>query len=247
MPNLTFCYIVKGNLTTIFRFTPIAHHTFASVNIQVDTEPPPQKASVPCTADNPSVTPLTRERVSRPEKLINMELKKGLYGTIGLAALVLFSSNKKENTCQLYNEQIAAMAGMEQVSGQHIIGDSLNGKMLLLNFWASYDAQSRMNNYHLVQLSETYKNSQFYNGEGLQVVSISLDRYKSPLKKAIETDGTKNFYHICDFKGTESELAKSFDINRPVNLLLDADGKIVARDFNVEALATALEMLSYNE
>lgn len=139
------------------------------------------------------------------------------------------------------------MAGMEQLAGGRIVEDSLAGKMLLLNFWASWDAQSRMNNYRLVELSETYKDAEFYNGQGLEVVSVSLDRYKSPLKKAIETDGTKNFYHICDFKGTESELAKSFDVNRPVNLLIDSEGKIVARDFNVDALRSALEMLSYNE
>lgn len=173
-------------------------------------------------------------------------ITKKIYVLIGVAiiAIAALSSSKKDTTQQLYADQIEAMSGLDCIDGGELLADSLKGKMIILNFWASYDATSRINNYELVKLSEEYSDKMFHQGVGLEVVSISLDKFKSPLKKAISTDGTENFYHICDFKGLDSELAKSFDVNRPVNLLLDANGTIVARDFNVSTLRSALGMLA---
>lgn len=172
--------------------------------------------------------------------------KTKIYVLVSLAVLAIasLSSSKKDTTQQHYATQIESMAGLECIGGEQLDVDSLNGKMIILNFWASYDATSRINNYDLLKLSEEYSDKVFHQGEGLEVVSISLDKFKSPLKKAISTDGTEKFYHICDYKGLESELAKSFDVNRPVNLLLDSNGTIVARDFNVATLRSALGMLA---
>lgn len=172
--------------------------------------------------------------------------KTKIYLLICVAVLMIasLSSSKKDTTQELYADKLLAMSGLECVGGGQIHADSLSGKMIILNFWASYDATSRINNYELVKLSEEYSKKTFHQGEGLEVVSISLDMFKSPLKKAITTDGTEIFYHICDYKGLESELAKSFDVNRPVNLLLDSKGAIVARDFNVSTLRSALTMLA---
>lgn len=161
-----------------------------------------------------------------------------------VVVVALLSSSKKDTTEQLYSAQIKSISAMNQVDGTPVSSDSLKGKMLILNFWASYDATSRINNFELLKLSDEYRNVSFYNGEGLSVVSISLDKFKAPLRKAIATDGTDCFSHICDYKGVDSELALSFDVNRPVNLLVDADGKIVARDFNVGTLRSALQMMT---
>ncbi len=167
-----------------------------------------------------------------------------IYGSLSLAAIVLLSSGKKETTEQFYNEQIKSLAGCATVGGDTIRLSDVEGKMLIVNFWASYDATSRINSHSLVTLSQEYADAHFFSGEGLGVVSVSLDNYISPLKKAIATDGTDNFLHICDLQGVDSQLAKNFDVNRPVNLLIDADGKIVARDFQVSNLRQTLEMLA---
>lgn len=164
-----------------------------------------------------------------------------------MLAIILLTSTKKETQSQMYVDQIGSMDGMTQVDGAQLHIDSLRGKMLIINFWASYDAQSRINSYQLVQLHKTYSDAQFHKGDGLEVLSISLDTYRSPLKKAIATDGTQDFHHICDFKGKNSALATLFDVYRPVNLLVDADGTVVARDFNVATLRQTLEALSSEE
>lgn len=164
-----------------------------------------------------------------------------------LGIVILLSAAKNDNSEQLMKESLATVYDCELVNGYTLSPDSLKGKMVLLNFWASYDAESRINNYHLVDVSKEYKNAEFCKGEGLEVVSISLDRFKSPLKKAIRMDGTQDFYHICDFKGRNSEVVKYFGVDRPINILIDADGNIVSRDFDLETIEMTLALLSVNK
>lgn len=122
--------------------------------------------------------------------------------------------------------------------------EDLQGKMVLLNFWASYDAQSRMNNYHINELYSTYQNEKFLKGKELVVVSISLDRFKAPLKLAIEQDETMEFKHICDFMGSNGSISTMYNINKPVNILIDGEGRIVNKDVEYSKIERSLAFLS---
>ncbi|GAF05153.1 TlpA disulfide reductase family protein [Saccharicrinis fermentans] len=123
---------------------------------------------------------------------------------------------------------------------------SLQGKMVLIDFWASFDGESRVDNHQKMMLQKKFANSKFYNGEGFVVVSISLDRFKSPLAKAIKEDGLINALHICDYQGAESSIAKSFEVKEPVNYLIDGDGRLVARGSSINKVAESLEYLHRN-
>lgn len=170
--------------------------------------------------------------------------KNSLFCTILLVvATFIFTSSKKENEENIYLDELHTLAKESLVNGQSLSADSLEGKMLILSFWASYDPASRVNNYDLLQLDNRFANSTFNGAGGLKVVCISLDTFKSPMLRAIETDGTGDFFHICDFKGDDSPLAHGFDVNRPVNLLVSPDGRILARDFGTQIIASTLDML----
>ena len=160
------------------------------------------------------------------------------------AGMVFFTSSKKENRLNTYFDELNDLTEQELVGGGKLEADSLKGKMLILNFWASYDPASRINSYELSRIRDQYSGSSFDGGDGLGIVSISLDVFHSPLAKAIEADGVQDFYHICDYKGAQSPLAQSFDVNRPVNLLVSSDGQIVARDFGTSTLNEILAMLT---
>ncbi|MCQ2229354.1 MAG: TlpA family protein disulfide reductase [Bacteroidales bacterium] len=176
--------------------------------------------------------------------MVIRNLKTKTFSLACMTAMVLLSSNKREVGSQIYADEIAKMDGIQEICGDTLHVEDLKNKMLIINFWASYDAQSRMNSYQLIQTLEAYKDASFHNGEGIDVLSISLDKFKSPLKKAIQTDGTSSFHHICDYKGADSDLAKLFEVYKPVNMLIDADGTVIARDFNVETIKSTLEMLA---
>jgi peroxiredoxin len=123
---------------------------------------------------------------------------------------------------------------------------SLKGKMVLIDFWASYDGNSRVDNHQKMILRKKFANSKFHKGEGFVVVSISLDRFKSPLTKAIKEDYFSNALHICDYKGVESPLAKTFKVTSPINYLIDGDGRLVAISSSIEKVSSSLEYLQRN-
>lgn len=105
----------------------------------------------------------------------------------------------------------------------------LKGKMVLIDFWASYDAQSRVENPLKTKMLETYNNQEFLNGKDLVIVSISLDRFETPLNQVILQDNLNVLHHICNFRGRESELVKDFKVAEQMkNYLVDGDGRIVA-------------------
>jgi|ADurb_Cas_01_Slu_FD_contig_111_115538_length_1138_multi_4_in_0_out_0_1 thiol-disulfide isomerase/thioredoxin len=161
-------------------------------------------------------------------------------------AIVLSSATDDFNTRESAATDSIPVIITELIDGTPFNADTLKGKMVVFNFWASYHATSRMNNYLLVELANTYKNRSFYNANGLEVVSISFDRFRSPLKRAIDIDGTESFYHICDYQGNESSLAKSFDISNPINILVDGEGKIIARGFELNEIESTLKLLAQN-
>lgn len=164
---------------------------------------------------------------------------------IGAAAVIILSAAKQESE-ESYTEQIRNISRIPLVSGDTLAPETLDGKLLIVNFWASYDAGSRINNYDLVRLNQSYQNETFFHAEGLEVVSVSLDTYRSQLLKAIEADETQDFLHICDLRGTESELCRAFDVDRPVNILIGTDGRVLVRDIGVEKIESALETLHAN-
>jgi len=153
------------------------------------------------------------------------------------------------------NDNQAAEVGLEPgnkapvfqtdlIDGTPINLEDLEGKMVLLNFWASYDAQSRMNNYYLNDIYSTYQDQAFLNGKELVVVSISLDRFKAPLKLAIAQDETMEFMHICDFMGANGSISMMYNINKPLNILIDGEGRIVKKDVKYSKIEKSLAFLA---
>ncbi len=178
----------------------------------------------------------------RKKRLMN---NKHVLFSLALGAMAaVFTSSKEESKASVYLPELETLCEESLVGGGQIAEDSLRGKMLILNFWASYDPTSRINSYQLVRLGGHYSDKTFEGGNGLQVVCISMDVYKSAMQKAIEADGTEDFFHICDLQGEKSPLARRFDVNRPVNLLVSADGKILARDFGTDMIEGVLSMLA---
>lgn len=132
------------------------------------------------------------------------------------------------------------------ITGESFSMDNLKGKMVLIDVWASYNAPSRVKNYQLDELRDRFSNSGFYNGNGVEVVSISLDRFMTPVKEAIQMDEIQNFYHICDLQGTNNGIAKKFQVSEPVTILIDGDGRIVTKSTSMNKISDALTSLVRN-
>jgi len=126
---------------------------------------------------------------------------------------------------------------MNRPDGTPLKLSDLRGKVLLVDFWASWCGPCRRENPNVVA---AYKK---YHDKGFDVLGVSLDRTKDRWLQAIEKDGL-TWNHVSDLKGWKNEAAKLYGVTSiPSMVLLDAEGKIVARNLRGPALEAKLAEL----
>lgn len=115
---------------------------------------------------------------------------------------------------------------------------NLNGKYVLLDFWASWCPPCRAENPNVVKLYNQYKD------KGFDVYSVSLDDNVDAWKKAVQKDKLDWKNHVSELKSWESNVAKMYKIESiPTTYLLDKSGKIIAKNLRGQELENKLAEL----
>lgn len=123
---------------------------------------------------------------------------------------------------------------MNDRDGKPVKLSDFRGKLLLVDFWASWCGPCRRENPHVVELYHKY------HAKGFDVLGVSLDKTKEPWLQAIEKDGLV-WNHVSDLKGWGNEAAKLYGVSSiPHTVLVDKDGKIIARNLRGEQLTAKL-------
>lgn len=132
--------------------------------------------------------------------------------------------------------------------GKELKLSSLKGKMVLIDFWASWCKPCRQENPVVVAASNIFKDQKFAGGIGFCVFSVSLDQNKDAWIKAIELDGLIWPFHVSDLLGWNSSAALKYGIyGIPTNFLIDGEGVIIAKGLRGNDLHTKLESLRIKE
>jgi peroxiredoxin len=109
------------------------------------------------------------------------------------------------------------------------------GKIVMIDFWASWCRPCRMENPNVLKAYNKY------HGKGFEILGVSLDQDKAKWLDAIKQDGLI-WSHISDLGGWGSQPAKAYGVNSiPATVLVDKEGKIIARNLRGTALEDKLK------
>ena len=135
------------------------------------------------------------------------------------------------------------VAGMEapdialpDTAGQIRRLSDLRGRVVLIDFWASWCGPCRMENPNVVRVYQKY------HDKGFDIYSVSLDNSREKWIGAIKKDGLVWPNHVSDLRGWSSAGGKLYGISSiPATVLVGPDGTVLARNLRGPQLEQKLK------
>ncbi|MRG44379.1 redoxin domain-containing protein [Chitinophaga sp. SYP-B3965] len=186
--------------------------------------------------------------------LVALSEAAGSYTDMATAQTILSSLNKdlqkmdmaKELQQRINAEKLTAVGKPAPAFTQNDVNDKplsltdLKGKVVLLDFWASWCSPCRAENPNMLKQYKIYKD------KGFEILSVSLDSKKEPWVEAIAQDGLP-WLHVSDLKGWSNAAGRLYGVRGvPACYLIDRDGKIIATDVRGEKLNEKLAEIFKN-
>jgi len=133
--------------------------------------------------------------------------------------------------------EVAPEITLPDLDGKMVSLSSTRGKVVLLDFWASWCAPCRKTNPEIVKIYQKFKD------DGFTVFGVSLDNRKVMWEKAIKKQKL-TWINVSDLKGRQNAAARLYKIFKtPATFLLDEKGVIVAKNLHADELGEKIESL----
>lgn len=154
--------------------------------------------------------------------------------------LLKFKKDRAEAKAQqerLAEGKVAPEFSYPTPDGKQKLGpQDFKGKILVLDFWASWCGPCRA---EIPNLKEAYKN---YHDKGVEFFSVSIDKDEAAWRKAMKEEAMP--WHQAQAPGAGKDVMKLYQFSGiPYILILDKDGKIVAKNMRGKALTDKLDEL----
>ncbi|MEC7453949.1 MAG: TlpA disulfide reductase family protein, partial [Bacteroidota bacterium] len=125
-------------------------------------------------------------------------------------------------------------------NGELVTLNQAKGKFTVIDFWASWCKPCRNQSPELVELYNTYKS------QGVNIVSVSLDRSNKRWLDAIEDDGL-NWTHVSNLKHWQDPIAEEYNVRSiPELFLVDDSGTVLARSHDLASIKSILKNATSN-
>ena len=154
-----------------------------------------------------------------------------------LFAVILLAGSSLFVNAQVAIGEIAPEFSLRNAKDKLVSLSSFRGKILLIDFWASWCGPCRAANPGMGKLYHKYKTKEF------EVLGVSIDSEKKAWLKAIKQDQIL-YTQVYDPRGWYSAVAEKYGVNQiPTSFLLDKTGKIVAIDLSGAELENKMKEL----
>jgi len=184
-----------------------------------------------------SIVPYFASNFMMPEAefIFLNEIDKKLYPKFLNSKYALVLHNRVQAMAATAKGSIAPDIKLNDPYGKEFALSSLRGKIVMIDFWASWCAPCRKENPKVVALYNKY------HDKGFDILGVSLDNNREKWLGAINADKL-TWYHVSDLLQWNTPLLKTYNFESiPHTVLLDKEGKIIATKLRGEDLEAKLK------
>jgi peroxiredoxin len=126
---------------------------------------------------------------------------------------------------------------LPDTSGMAVSLQAMKGKVVLVDFWASWCRPCRENNPALVDLYQKF------NGKDFEILGVSIDKSKADWLRAIRNDGL-TWPQVLDPGGWDAQSTANYGVEAiPASFLIDKQGVIRGVDLHGRELESMIRKL----